>query len=155
MLKLLCCWAWGRNRATTELRRLVGQRLRKMEALVGVQSLVLTSRVYEKVEEMAKLLADKEKLTPSKLRDVVGVDDAHFEEEMAELRLKLDQVEDAVWKAAGEVRADVRQIRELLERLELPSLKALLMPLSFTAELSEYAERFVHGTREWVFADLE
>ncbi len=40
-------------------------------------------------------------------------------------------------------------------RRALPHLQKLLLPLSFDAEILEHSSRFVEGTRQWVFDDIE
>ena len=40
-------------------------------------------------------------------------------------------------------------------RPSLPHLQALLLPLSFDADISSHNSRFVEGTRQWVFHDIE
>lgn len=48
-----------------------------------------------------------------------------------------------------------RRISLEIRRDEVPALERLLRPLEFVTELAKYGARFVHGTREWLFKEIQ
>ena len=81
-----------------------------------------------------------------------------FEQNTREIQTQLETGFGKVDRLDGKVdRLDdkIDELRQLLARPALPSLEELLQPIEFVAELADYGSRFVQGTRDWVFDDLE
>ena len=51
--------------------------------------------------------------------------------------------------------AQLRELGEKIARAPVATLQGVLKPLHFDAELAQYGTRFVIGTRQWVFDDVE
>ena len=51
--------------------------------------------------------------------------------------------------------AALEEIHAKLRLPEVPAISRVLSPLRFDHELSDYALRFVDGTRQWLFDDIE